>query len=1166
MNIPLNPDAKTQTTLKQQKAAHPKRSAWVSANAGSGKTHVLVQRVIRLMLDGADPGKILALTFTTAAAANMANRVFKTLSDWTWLDDAALSKKLKDLDEEVSPARIKRARQLFARAIETPGGLKIQTIHAFCERVLHLFPFEANVPAKFEVLDDVSAAELTGEALHEMLLDALSGQCDHLAEALGIASASASEWTLKELIRSGIQLRQRLSEEGETADEAIVTRFLSLDGTRTVEDVMRDIIDGGFARAEWADFAAAMQDAVDRRMAEPKPPKAMLESQFADMFEGLALLDTLDIQFGLYIGPFCTKEGALRSTHGFLSTLKRYHPNMHGRVVGELARVGALLDEYHALGTAERTRALMTLVDATLDKYRQKKIMRGALDFADLIARTRALLNRTGSAFVLYKLDAGIEHLLVDEAQDTSPAQWDIIQALTSEFFAGETAHPSIRTVFAVGDPKQSIYSFQGADPEAFDKTKRAYAKSVNALADALGDGARRMEDLELTVSFRSAPRILQCVDSVFRDERARGVQEPNTTHESVRQNAPAHIELWDIPDKVTSDERDTWQLPVDEPDEQAPVVQLANRIAREVARWLAPQSSERIEENGTLRSIRAGDIMILVRRRGIMFERIIRALKERGIPVAGADRLTLNAHIAVLDLVSLGRAMLLPDDDLALAEILTSPLFGLNEYDLMRFAPQRGDVSLEAAMRAKAAEHPALAQALAKLDEWWALAHEGGAFTFYARILGAGRARRAMLGRLGPEAGDAVDEFLRVALDHDRRNIPSLSLFLATFDESEITIKRDMDLAGDQVRVMTVHGAKGLEAPVVILPDTCALPTAAQIDALAIYRDAKGRRFPIWAASRTSETSAVNAAREAMVATLGDEYRRLLYVAMTRAKDRLVVAGLLSGNAKAPHEECWYGMIEAALADDWVRIDLDGETLRVIEDRKPVPEAPLVVAQPQMPHIAPAWLGHKAPVPESAPDRLRPSAGNEFAGGDPQTRRIALALGSFVHTLLELLPEVPPARRAEAAAQFAAARGMDVPADKRAAAIDAVLTLIGSPALAALFGPNSRGEVDIAGSLQLADGTVRPITGQVDRLAVTGETIIIADYKTNAVPPQDQAGITESYVEQLALYRAVLAPLYPSKTIACVIIYTATQAAFTLDEDRLERALHRLRSRSAAA
>ena len=1166
MSAPPNPDAKTQTTIKQQKAANPKRSAWVSANAGSGKTHVLVQRVIRLMLDGADPGKILALTFTTAAAANMANRVFKTLSDWTWLDDAALAKKLKELDEEISPARIKRARQLFARAIETPGGLKIQTIHAFCERVLHLFPFEANVPAKFEVLDDVSAAELTGEALHEMLLDALSGQHDHLAEALGIASASASEWTLKELIRSGIQLRQRLAEEGETANEAIVSRFLNLDETRSAEDVMRDIIDDGFPREEWADVAATMKDAVARRMAEPKPPKSMLESQFAEMFDGLALLDTVEMQFGLYIGPFCTKEGALRSTHNFLSALKRYHPNMHGRVVGELARVGALLDEYHAMGTAERTRALMTLVDATLDKYRQKKINRGALDFADLIARTRALLNRTGSAFVLYKLDAGISHLLVDEAQDTSPAQWDIIQALTSEFFAGETAHHSIRTVFAVGDPKQSIYSFQGADPEAFDKTKRAYARSINALADALDDDALRMEDLELTVSFRSAPRILQCVDSVFRDERARGVQEPNTTHESVRQNAPAHVELWDIPEKIASDEDDTWQLPVDEPDEQSPVVQLANRIAREVARWLAPHSPERIEDNGTLRPIKAGDIMILVRRRGLMFERIIRALKERGIPVAGADRLTLNAHIAVLDLVSLGRAMLLPDDDLALAEILTSPLFGLTEYDLLRFAPQRGDVSLEAAMRAKALEHPELAQAIAKLDAWRALAHEGGAFTFYARVLGAGRARRAMLGRLGPEAGDAVDEFLRIALDHDRRNIPSLSLFLATFDESEITIKRDMDLAGDQVRVMTVHGAKGLEAPVVILPDTCALPTAAQIDALEIYRDANGRRFPIWAASRDSETSTVNAARESMVATLGDEYRRLLYVAMTRAKDRLVVAGILSGNTKAPHEECWYGMIEAALADDWVRLDRDGETLRVIEDRKPVPEAPLSVAGVQTPHVAPAWLGNNAPDPEGAPDRLRPSAGNEFTGGDPQARRMALALGSFAHTLLELLPDLPPARRADAAARFAAARGLDIPEDRRSAAIDAVLKLIASPALAALFGPGSRGEVDIVGSLQLADGSVRRVTGQVDRLAVAGETVIIADYKTNAVPPRDPAGITESYVEQLALYRAVLGPLYPSKTIDCVIIYTATQAAFTLAEDRLDKALHRLRSRSAAA
>lgn len=1166
MNAPLNTDAKTQTTIKQQRAAHPKRSAWVSANAGSGKTHVLVQRVIRLMLDGADPGKILALTFTTAAAANMANRVFKTLSQWTALDDAALKTKLEGLSEDASEPRLKRARQLFARAIETPGGLKIQTIHAFCERVLHLFPFEANVPAKFEVLDDVSAAELIGEALHDMLLAALSGTRDDLAEALATASASASEWTLKELIRSGIQLRQRLAEEGETVDAARVERFLNLDTRRNTEDVMEDIVQGGIGPDEWTDFAAAMKDAVARRMAEPKPPKAMLESQFAEMFEGLSLLDTLDLKFGLYIGPFCTKEGALRSTHKFLSALKKHHPNMHGRVLDELARVGTLLDEYHAMGTAERTHALMTLVDATLELYRRKKIDRGALDFADLIARTRALLNRTGSAFVLYKLDAGIEHVLVDEAQDTSPAQWDIIQALTTEFFVGETAHRTIRTIFAVGDPKQSIYSFQGADPKAFENTKSAYEKSVNALADALGDETRRMEDLELTVSFRSAPRILKCVDGVFRDNRARGVQDPYTTHESVRRNAPAHVELWDIPEKTAAEALDTWQLPVDEPDEQSPIVQMATRIAREIEGWLAPRSAERIEEDGKLRPIKAGDIMILVRRRGILFERIIRALKERGIPVAGADRLTLNDHIGVLDLVSLGRAMLLPDDDLALAEILTSPLFGLNEYDLLRFAPQRGSISLEAALRAAAPLHASLAEAVTKLDAWRALAREGGAFSFYARVLGAGRARRAMLGRLGPEAGDAVDEFLRIALDHDRRNIPSLSLFLATFDESEITIKRDMDLAGNQVRVMTVHGAKGLEAPVVILPDTCALPTAAQINALSIYHDAQGRRFPLWATGKNDEANVVNAAREAMVATLGDEYRRLLYVAMTRAKDRLVVAGLLAGNSKTPHADCWYGMIEAALADEWERMERHGESIRVIADRTGLPDAEHSPTARPEPRAIPAWLGRSAPPPEDVPSRLRPSAGNEFFGGDPQARRLALALGSFAHTLLEILPDLPPERRAEAAARFAAARGQAIPPDRRAATMKAVLDLIVAPTLAPLFGPGSRGEVDIAGVLQLSDGTIRKVTGQIDRLAVTEDGVIIADYKTNAVPPKDAAGVAESYVEQLALYRAVIAPLYPGRAIRCVVIYTATQVHFTLSEERLERALHRLRSGPAAA
>lgn len=1149
------------TTLRQRQAADPKISAWVSANAGSGKTHVLVQRIIRLMLEGAEPGKILALTFTTAAAANMANRVFDTLAKWTRLDDTELAAKLKDLGEEPTSARLKRARQLFARAIETPGGLKIQTIHAFCERVLHLFPFEANVPAKFEVLDDVTAAELIGEAQHQTLIAALSGERDDLATALATASSEGAEQTVKDLIRCGIQLRQRLAEEGQTPEPKAIDAFLSIDDTRAREDVMRDVVERGFAESEWLATSIALRSVLDKEAARSKPRKSELECLLIAMFSQLSTVATLEGRFERYKTPFCTKEGALRKPTGILGAVKDFDRPLYDRLLNEIDRLGALLDELRAMETAERTHALMTLADATLDRYRAMKIRRGALDFADLIARTRALLSRASAAFVLYKLDAGIEHLLVDEAQDTSHAQWDIIKALTAEFFAGAAASEAMRSVFAVGDPKQSIYSFQGAAPDAFDATQRHFAHQIAQLRDAEGANRRTLLPVTLSVSFRSAPLVLESVDSVFQDARAKGVEEPRTVHQSVRQNAPATIELWGIPEPSKSEERDTWQLPLDEPDEQAPVVRLATRIANHVARMIAPDAPERIEENGKLRSIRAGDVMILVRKRGVLFERVIRALKERGVPVAGADRLALNQHIAVLDLVSLGRAMLLPDDDLSLAEILTSPLFGLDEYDLLRFAPQRGDLSLDAAFRQAAGGDAKLANAAEKLDSWRALAREGGAFTFYARVLGAGRARRAMLGRLGPEAGDAVDEFLRVALDHDRRNIPSLALFLATFDESDITIKRDMDLAGDQVRVMTVHGAKGLEAPVVILPDTCTIPNTGQIDALSIYTDDNNRRFPVWAVGKDKECKVVNTARETMVEALSDEYRRLLYVAMTRAKDRLIVAGYLGGKVKNRPDTCWYAMIETALADRWERQEVDGETVRFIARRNELPEAEQKIENRTGLSGVPAWLGTAPPPPEAEQGALRPSAANEFTGGDPKARRLALAIGSFVHRLLEILPDLPAERRADAAARYAAARGHDIPADQRARIVESVVALVASPALADLFGPGSRGEVDIAGTFTRDDGTVLKVKGQIDRLAVSPGGITIADYKTNAAAPKDAGGISEGYVEQLALYRSIVAPLYPGQNVRCVLIYTADRSVHEVPEDRLASALHRLRS-----
>lgn len=1166
MNASLEQERKERiddTTRRQRLAADPRVSAWVSANAGSGKTHVLVQRIIRLMLHGTEPGKILALTYTTAAAANMANRVFKTLADWTGLDDGALDDALTKMGEKPNRALRIRARQLFARAIETPGGLKIQTIHAFCERVLHLFPFEANVPAKFEVLEDIAAAELTGEALHAMLIDALSGDAPALADALSLVTVDAAEPTVKNLIRAGILIRQRLQEDGVSQTDGVLDDFVGANWQLTREDIMHDAVEGGFAAHEWKSVAGMLRDALDQNDQLAKANKAQDERTLVTLFDTLDTMDTLNQRYHSYIEHFTTGKGEMRAPGRFLGTLKKYNTALHARMLGELERLPPLMDQLRAMETVERTDALMTLVDATLGRYRTLKIRRGALDFADLIARTRALFKRASAAFVLYKLDAGIDHLLIDEAQDTSTAQWDIMKALTADFFAGQTRSVASRSVFAVGDPKQSIYSFQGASPAAFEETKRHFDRQIRALRDAEGEDRRALADVTLNVSFRSAPLVLACVDGVFQDGRAKGVEEPHTLHQSVRLNAPAHVELWPVLGKSDTNAPDTWALPVDEPDEAAPVVRLAQRIAQEVARWLAPESVERIEEGGQLRPLRAGDIMILVRRRGVLFERIIRALKERGVAVAGADRLTLNEHIAVLDLVSLGRAMLLEDDDLALAEILTSPLFGLNEAKLLTFAPQRGALSLETALRQAAINDAVLAASVTKLDQWRQLAREGGAFTFYARILGAGRGRRAMLGRLGPEAGDAVDEFLRVALDHDRRNIPSLSLFLATFDESEITIKRDMDVAGDQVRVMTVHGAKGLEAPVVILPDTCTLPDRKQIDALSIYRDDQGRRFPVWAKGQKDECHAVNAARDMMVETLGEEYRRLLYVAMTRAKDRLVVAGY--HHAK-PNDLCWYRMIEVALADKWVTQERDGEEIRVIAETRDLPHAPPAPVRSDAARAAPDWLGECAPPPEMEPDHLRPSAGNEFTGGEAAVRRLALATGSFVHRLLDILPALPESERAAAAARFAKVRGQALTPNQQERAIESVLALITAPQLASLFGPGSRGEVDIAGTLTLADGVSRPVRGQVDRLAVAADEVVIADYKTNVRPPQDADGIAESYVEQLAVYRAVIAPLYPGRSIRCILIYTVDQSVHELEASRLERALQRLRSGSVPA
>ncbi len=796
----------------QARASDPSASAWVSANAGSGKTHVLTQRVLRLLLAGTPPAQILGLTFTKAAAANMAARIFQQLADWTSLSDEKLAEAIVASGAPVpGPRDLEFARRLFARTIETPGGLKIQTLHAFCERLLQLFPFEANVAAHFKVIDEREAALLMEEARNRAFAELETSGAS--AAALELVAREAGAFGFDRLLREALGHAEIFDAFADARDYAAALRTrLELSADVTPASVEGEMIGGEARRTRRQAWVRALQGGSksDQNLAMTLGEADQAETVTA---RAAALLRAFFVEAGLG-APRGGEERNLVT-----KALAKRTPSLAADLLEEQDRLIALRDRRRAARTLERSQALFAVAKTILTAFARLKAERGQLDFADQIARALALVTRSSAAWVLHKLDYGLDHLLVDEAQDTSAAQWRILTALSAEFFVGAGARTVNRTVFAVGDEKQSIFSFQGAAPEKFDEMRRAFEKRHR-------EAGRQFVGVPLNFSFRSSPTVLQAVDKTFQSEPARrgltAAGQPQPVHEAIRGDMQGVVELWPPIAPSPAPERDDWRMPLDEPSRDDPAVTLARRIASVISDWLAPESRERIvdEKDGLPRRIRESDIMILVRRRNAFFEAMIRALKAKRVKAAGADRLKLREHIAVMDLIAAGRAALSPDDDLTLACALKSPLIGLDEDDLFRLAARRGG-SLVTAL--EAAQDDRACEAARRLATWRARVHALSPYAFYARLLGEDGGRRALIGRLGHDAADPIDEFLALALAHEQRDAPSLHIFLAEVEATDAAIKRDMEGGSEGVRVLTVHASKGLEAPIVFLPDTCA-------------------------------------------------------------------------------------------------------------------------------------------------------------------------------------------------------------------------------------------------------------------------------------------------------------------------------------------------------
>lgn len=1125
MTKPLIP---AEALAAQGRSSDPSASVWVSANAGAGKTFVLSRRVVRLLLSGVAPRSILCLTYTNAAAAEMAQRVYKLLAELATMPEDKLRAEVAELAPGADPAEAAaRARTLFAETLETPGGLKVQTLHAFAAALLRRFPLEANVAGSFEVLDDATRTEMTERAIASVLARAAADPSGPIAAAIAALAPCVSDYGLPQAIASVLAERRRLVAWIARGADPDATGGLDLDPAAIV-----------------ADLAAALglQDATDERPAIDDDTCRRIIELAEEHGQSSAVAEALAAALGCdgeereakWFPIFFTTKGERRKADRFVAgKIAAAIPGLQALVEAEQDRLERLAERRRAEAAIAATVPLLVLAWPAMAELEAEKRRRGLIDYDDQIEKAHDLVRTaTAAAWVRFKLDEGIDHLMVDEAQDTSPPQWELVGALVEEFFAGVGAREITRTLFVVGDEKQSIYSFQGAAPRLFAEKRAHYGGRAAAAGLAF-------HAVELAHSFRSAPQVLAAVDRVFASEElARAVgAAPGTVRHSPVKALRGGVDVWPLFCDSETDQPEAWDAPFDATPDASGHVKLVKAIADHVERWTGAEGPD----GGP--PVRPGDVLVLARKREPLATLMNRELKRRGIPAAGADRLDVTSHIAVKDMVALARA-LVTRDDLSLAAVLRSPLFGLSDEALFRVAHGRQG-SLLAAL---ADGDEAARAAHATLARWRRMARRMRPFDFLSAVL-LGEGRRAdFAARMGTEAEDALDALLDIALAFEGRGVPAMETFLHRLERTREELRRSSDGSQDAVRVMTVHGAKGLEAKIVFLADVGSrmgggnrAPTVVPLRHEA--EDWAGDVL-LYCPSGDHKPAAVKDLHAARAAAEAEEHYRLLYVGMTRAERHLVVCG--SYGTKAPQKGMWHALVREALAPDCTEFALPHHDDKALAWRVPAPgphASEEAREPPPAPAPAPAWLFTPAVVARTTPEAIVPSEGeHEAAQGDLFVARRPLPAaehGAIVHALLE--------RDGATAEEMAARVRLAHPALREEAVAEIIGEVRAVLVLPELAAPVVRREVDVFGDV-LVGGAVRRASGRIDRLQLSPGRALVVDYKTDRIVPKNAAAAPDTYRRQLAIYRALIGAALPGVGVETAIVWTAAARFMRMD------------------
>jgi ATP-dependent helicase/nuclease subunit A len=1125
---PTQPTPKTdkhrQNTLdpnvSQNHASDPTSSAWVDASAGTGKTKVLTDRILRLLLPdangqaGTQPHKILCITFTKAAASEMALRIHHTLARWSTLAEEALKKDLeKLLKRNVSHMDVSVARKLFAAVTDKNNDLKIQTIHAFCQSLLGRFPLEAGLRPGHTIIEEKDSLHLFKTALKDTIRNIKNEPGASAHQALMALSQTLSEDALIQLIQNVCHERIQL--------DHLKHRFFGIDGL--YETLCRNMNIRKIDPAQIVTEACA-DEHIDKNELFLMAQDMVQKGSKIDIARGTIILDFLSacpeerrrIFLDHYIYAYVTKTHKDPRKKLITNKIINLNHDYLRVITTEQDRVLNIVENIKKVKNARDTYHILTLSDRVNSTYKDIKTKRAVLDFEDLIFYTKTLLSSPDNvSWVMYKLDQGLDHILVDEAQDTNPEQWDIIQALCRDFFSGKTAHDDYtqqdRTLFVVGDEKQSIYSFQRATPEKFfDMRKTLKTQAIAA--------HKSWTDIDMNISFRSCQTVLDAVNAVF----------TKTTHRSYRTGQGGTVELWPLVQDDEFEPPSAWDGPFKIWEKRSNTTVLAQNIAHKIHDWLAREDMLHSHN----RPIRPADIMILVRTRsGSLTHDIIRQCKLRGIPIGGMDRLVLNEDIAIQDLIAAAGFALDPHDDLTLACLLKSPLIGLSENGLFDLAYEREGSLWESLLRSDLHDIKAYLQNLIRAS------HTPSIYTFFNRILtcpcpaDSHSGLRGLQIRLGQACLDPIEEFLNLTLTKQTQDIPTLHDFIHWFNRENIEIKREQPATDNAVRLMTVHGAKGLQAPIVILPDTVSTPenSPKSADKRLLWPDKTGFDTPLFSPNRSNDSETYTAAMNTIKSREMAEYNRLLYVAMTRAEDRLYIAGVQPKKNIAA--QCWYAQVKTALEKmNSIYKDQDG-TLRLHRVSTREGDRDDRARKKTHEHTKlPAW----------STDAKLAKIGQIMEGHDrkidtykaaPQ-ENIHLKRGRLIHKLLEILPALPADKRFDAGMHFFNTAEMTKEVYKTL--LDRVLKILDMPEFSRFFMPDSRAEVPI--SYTNEQGTI--INNVIDRLIVTKDIIWILDYKTDQEPAKTKTQIPQKYITQLDQYARAIKKIYPEHTVKSAILW----------------------------